>query len=176
VKQVKSEKAKSGKTVTVVRTVDLARLVRLVPVKGVGLDRLRDLFRNSISPDESKVWIDGLQAEQPRKPPYQAILDTIWALQHDVPAEAVEFAAVTTALRKDKKIEIKKSELIELCRAMSRMTPQVVVRDLTVELTQRPDRIIEAAGAVLRQFPESEQQNSIFKVMAEQKANKRGRR
>ncbi len=80
---------------------------------------------------------------------------------------------MTTALRKDKNIEIKKSELIELCRAMSRMTPHVVVRELTVELTQRPDRIIEAAGAVLRQFPEEEQKNSIFRGNIKQKAKKR---
>jgi len=80
-----------------------------------------------------------------------------------VPAEAVEFAAVTTALRKDRKIDIKKAELIELCKAMSRMAPQVVVREYTVELTQRPDKIIEAAGAVLQQLPEEEQKNTMFR-------------
>jgi len=165
VKQLKADRAKTGKTITVVKTVDLARLVRLVPVKGVGLDRLRDLFQNCATPEEAKKWIDGLLAEKPSKPPYNAILDTIWALQDDVPAEAVEFAAVTTALRKDKQIEIKKAELIDLCRAMSRMNPHVVVRDNTVELTQRPDRILEAAGAVLRQFPEEEQKSTIFKAV-----------
>ena len=164
VKQVRAEKAKSGKTITVVRTVDLARLVRLVPLKGIGLDRLRDLFQMCISPEESKTWIDGLLSERPQTPPYKAILETIWALQDDVPAEAVEFAAVTTALRKDKHIEMKKTELIELSKAMSRMTPHVVVRERTVELTQRPDRIIEAAGTVLRQFPEEEQKSSIFRA------------
>lgn len=169
VKQVKAEKAKSGKTITVVRTVDLARLVRLVPIKGVGLDRLRDLFQGCISPEESKAWIDDLLTGRPEKPPYKAILETIWALQYDVPAEAVEFAAVTTALRKDKQIEMKKTELIELCKAVSRMTSHVVVRERTVELTQRPDRIIEAAGAVLRQFPEEEQKSSIFKVAKKSK-------
>jgi hypothetical protein len=173
VKQVKRERAKSGKTITVIRTVDLARLVRLVPLKGIGLDRLHALFQTCITPEECKAWVDTLLAEQPTKPPYKAILETIWELQGDVPAEAVEFAAVTTALRKDKKIEMKKSELVELCKAMSRMTPHVVVRDLTVELTQRPDRVIEAAGAVLRQFPEEEQKRTIFKLAKEQKKTKR---
>ncbi len=164
VKQAKADKAKSGKSITVIRTVDLARLVRLVPVKGTGLDRLRDLFQTCVSPEESKAWIDGLLVDRPKKPPYKAILDTIWGLQNDVPAEAVEFAAVTTALRKDKKVEMKKAELIELCKAVSRMTPYVVVRETTVELTQRPDKVIEAAGAVLQQFPEEEQKDSIFKL------------
>lgn len=171
VKQVKREREKSGKTITVMRTVDLARLVRLVPLKGmIALDRLRSLFQTCITPEECKAWVDALATEQPKKPPYKAILETIWALQNDVPAEAVEFAAVTTALRKDKQVEIKKAELIELCKAMSRMTSHVVVRDLTVELTQRPDRVIEAAGAVLRQFPEEEQKKTIFKVAIEKKA------
>lgn len=169
VKQVKSDKAKSGKTITIIRSVDLARLVRLVLLKGVDLHRLRALFQTCISPEESKVWVDNLLTEHPKKPPYKAILETIWALQDDVPAEAVEFAAVTTALRKDKQIDMKKTELIELCRAMSRMTPYVVVRHLTVELTQRPDRVIEAAGAVLRQFPEEEQKSTIFKVVQKSK-------
>jgi hypothetical protein len=164
IKQATADKVKTGKTITIIRSVDLARLVRLVPVKGVGLDKLRELFQTCISPEESKAWIDNLMKLQPQKPPYKAILDTIWAIQNDVPAESVEFAAVTTALRKDKSIELKKPELIEYCKAMSRMTPYVVVRELTVELTQRPDRILESAGQVLRQFPEEEQKGTIFKV------------
>lgn len=163
IKQANADKTDTGKTITIIRITDLARLVRLVPLKGIGLDRLRDLLQTCISPEESKAWIDKLLKEQPTKPPYKAILDTIWALQHEVPAEAVEFAAVTTALRKDKRIELKKTELIELCKAMSRMTPHVVVREHTVELTQRPDKVIEAAGAVLQQHSEEEQKNSIFK-------------
>jgi hypothetical protein len=164
VKQVKANRDQTGKTITIVRSIDLARLVRLVPTKGIGLHRLRDFFASCISTQEAKAWIDALQAEKPAKPPYQAILDTIWALQKEVPAETVEFSSVATALRKDKGITMPKSEIAELCRAMSRMTTHVVVRDPGVELTQRPDRIIEAAGAVLRQFPEEEQKRTIFHV------------
>jgi hypothetical protein len=163
IKQALRDKGLSGKTITIVRTIDLARLVRLVPSKGIGLDRIRKLFQECTSPEEAKAWIDKLQAEQPAKPPYKAILETIWELQAEVPAEAVEFASITTTLRKQKKIELSKSELVELCKAMSRMAPQVIVRTSTVELTQRPDRVIEAAGATLQQFPEAEQKTSIFK-------------
>jgi hypothetical protein len=164
VKQIKANKAQTGKTITVVRTVDLARLVRLVPIKGIGLPRLRDFFKTCITAEDSKAWIDALQAEKPVKPPYQAILETIWAQQNEVPAETVEFSAIALALRRDKDIAISKVELAELCRAMSRMTPHVVVRDSRVELTQRPDRILMAAGAVLQQFPEEEQKRTIFRL------------
>ncbi len=163
IKQARKEKEKSGKTVTIVRIVDLARLVRLVPLKRVGLDRLRGLFQDCVSPEESKEWIDKLQKEQPETPPYKEILETIWSLQNEVPAEAVEFAAVTTALRKDRKIELTKADLVALCQAMSRMASQVVVRTATVELTQRPDKIMESAGLALQHFPEAERKHSIFK-------------
>lgn len=162
VKQLKADKVKSGKTITVVRSVDLARLVRLVSAKNIDLDRLRGLFQTCLSPEESKAWIDALLTEKATKPPYEAILETIWALQKETPEEAVEFAAVTTALRKDRSISLKKVELADLCRAMSRMTGYVVVRDRTVELTQRPDRIMEAAGKVLQQYPEEERKVSMF--------------
>jgi hypothetical protein len=164
VKQIKANKAQTGKTITVVRTIDLARLVRLVPIKGIGLPRLRDFFRTCITTEDSKAWIDALQAENPAQPPYQAILETIWAQQNEVPAETVEFSAIALALRREKGIVIPKVELAELCRAMSRMTSHVVVRDPRVELTQRPDRILEAAGAVLQQFPEEEQKRTIFRL------------
>jgi hypothetical protein len=173
VKQARADKEQTGKTITIIRSVDLARLVRLVPVKGIGLDKLRELFRTCVSPEEAKKWIDGLQKLQPAKPPYKSILETIWGLQNDVPAEPVEFAAVTTALRKDKGIEIKKVELVGYCQAMSRMTAYVVVREQTVELTQRPDRILESAGAVLEQFPAAEQKSTIFKMPPPSKPEKK---
>jgi Histidine kinase-, DNA gyrase B-, and HSP90-like ATPase len=169
VKQVRANEAQTGKTITVVRTVDLARLVRLVPVKGIGLNRLREFFTSCISTQDARTWIDHLQAEKPPQPPYGAILATIWALQEEVPAETVEFSAVATALRKDKGIVMPKNEIAELCRAMSRMTTHVVVRDPRVELTQRPDRIIHAAGAVLQKFPEEEQKRTIFRVTPSRK-------
>jgi GTPase SAR1 family protein len=169
VKQVRANEAHTGKTITVVRTVDLARLVRLVPVKGVGLHRLRDFFTRCVTTQEAKRWIDQLQSEKPEQPPYGAILETIWALQKDVPAETVEFSAVATALRKDKSITLPKNEIAELCRSLSRMTPYVVVRDPRVELTQRPDRILQAAGAGLQNFPEEEQKRTIFRAAVSRK-------
>jgi len=169
VKQVRANEAQTGKTITVVRTVDLARLVRLVPVKGVGLHRLRDFFTRCVTTQEAKRWIDELQSEKPEQPPYGAILETIWALQKDVPAETVEFSAVATALRKDKGITLPKNEIAELCRSLSRMTPHVVVRDPRIELTQRPDRILQGAGAGLQNFPEEEQKRTIFRAAVSRK-------
>jgi hypothetical protein len=43
------------------------------------------------------------------------------------------------------------------------LTAWVVVRDNSVELMQRPDKIIKAAGDTFRRFHESEQTKSVFK-------------
>ena len=153
VKQVRANQEQTGRTITVVRLVDLARLCDWFRSKGWDLQRLREFFRSRVSTQEAKAWIDRLQNESPAQPAYGDILDTIWSLQKEVPAETVEFSAVATALRKDRGISQSKNEIAEYCRALSRMTPHIVVRDQSVELTQRPDRIMEAAGSALRLFP-----------------------
>jgi len=144
------------KTITLVRAHDMAKLVRLRALLHTGLDRLQNLFQTCVSPKESADWIDALSRETHVKPPYREILQTVWKLQKEVPGEAVEFSAVTTAIRIEKAITISKSELTTLCKAMEQMAREVVVRENTVELNQRPDKIIETAGDTLQQFPEEE--------------------
>ena len=140
-----------------IRAHDLAKLVRLRALLHVGLDRLKALFENCVSPKESADWIAQLSQERATKPPYRAILEVIWNLQKEVPGEAVEFSAVTTALSYSHKLRIAKSELINLCKAMEQLVSEVVVRRNTVELKQRPDKIIDTAGDTLKQFPQEEQ-------------------
>lgn len=165
-KEAQADRDNTGKSITFVRIVDLARLVRLVPLKNVGLDALRKLFKECTAPEEAKSWIDVVAGAKVGKPPYKDILATIWELQREVPSEAVEWAAITTALRRGTKaITLKKDELIDLCKAMQRMTPQVVVREHSVELTAPPERVMEAAGKTLQDFPEDEQRLTIFKAL-----------
>jgi hypothetical protein len=165
VKQAKHDAKLSGHTITYIRIHDLARLVRVVPLKCVGLDRLHGLFSTCTSPEEASAWIDELAAEQPvKRPPLREILETIWAIQQERPFEPVEFAAITTALQINEKIVLRKDEIIDLCKAMSMMAPQVVLRETTVELTHPPDGIIETFGVAIRTFPEEEQTASIFKL------------
>ncbi len=146
----------TGNTITLIRAHDLAKLIRLRALLHIRLDRIQDLFKTCVSPKESADWIDSLAKEKHKKPPYKEILEIVWELQKEVSGEAVEFSAVTTALRIKKKIQLQKSELINLCKAMEQMAREVVVRENTVELNQRPDKIIETAGDTLQQFPEEE--------------------
>ena len=164
-KEIKDDKRKSGKTITILRVLDLARLVRLVPIKGIGLDRLHKLFQECSSPEDSKTWIDELNNEQPKKLPYKEILKTIWKLQDEDPTEAVDFGEVKNELKNGKQINLSKSKLAALCNSMSSMVPKlIVVGGKGVELRQRPDKFIAAIHSALQDFPEEEQQNSIFKT------------
>lgn len=153
-----------GKTITLMRIHDLARLVRLVSLRPTGLDRLRSLFVECVSPDEVSEWIDRLEQEpKPEQVSYREILEAIWFLQANTPDVAIEFAAVVTYLTFNMKRPISKEELMDVCRAMQRIVPEgVVLREQSVELRMRPDRILSVAGANLKQYPEEQQKLSTW--------------
>ncbi len=158
VKEIEGERKASGKTITLMRLIDLAKLVRLVPLKRVGLTRIRELFDSCTTPEQSKAWVEKLAAESVAKVPYKLILGTIWDLQNERPNEAVEYSGLAVALQKGSKpLNIAKVELIEICRAMSRMAPQMLgARTNSVELSQRPDKVLALIGSVLDEYPEEE--------------------
>jgi len=165
VTEAKRDKGQTSRTITLIRLCDLARLIRLVPLRGLGLDRIRDLFTTCISPEEAKAWIDKVEAEKPKKTEFKKILETIWTLQDEQPDEPIEFAALRVALRKDHQLDITKADLQQICSAIEQISPDFVkIREEKIELTQRPDKIVEAAGAALRQFPGTEAKKSIFKI------------
>ena len=158
VEEIKSSRDKTGKTVTLVRINDLARLVRLVPLKRLNLSRLRDFFQQCITPEESKAWIDKIQDERKERAKFKELLETIAEEQQEQPGAAVEYAAVVGGLRRGRGIRIEKQEVIDLCRALSRLAPEYVTTlENSVELNQRPDKVLEAIGAAIRAYPEDEQ-------------------
>lgn len=158
---VKSIKASSGypnRTITLVRISDLARLVSLVPLKRINLERIRQLLRTCVTPDDSAEWINALAQEKVAKVPYKAILDMIWELQKEQPNETVEYAALVLALRhSNAKIDYLKSAMIGICKNLSGMAPEMVsAREGSVELSQRPDKVLAVIGSVIGEYPEEE--------------------
>ncbi len=157
-KEIKSDKKNTGKTITLVRVVDLAKLVRLVPLKRMGLDTIRGLFVACTTPEQAREWIDRLEKIEVSKFPYREILETIWKLQDERPSEAVEYAAVVIALDKNQRINIPKEELVEACGALARIAPWMIsARRGLVEMSQRPDKVLDAIKVVIQEYPEKEQ-------------------
>ena len=158
VKEIKKDQKASGKTITLIRIEDLARLVRLVPLKRLGLGQLRDLFDTCTTPEEVSVWVDRLAAQQVPKAYYRDILETIWELQKERSDEAVEYSGLAVALQKgNKKLNISKADLCQTCLAISRLAPEMIAaRRNSVELSQRPDRVMALIGSVIQEYPEEE--------------------
>src|SRR2546422_466869 len=102
------------RTITLVRVKDMAKLVRLVPAKRIGLDRIRELFQTCITPEASAAWIDRIAQEPVVYSPYREILDAIAAEQKEMKEDTVKYSNVQTHLRLKKKIVLSEQELIEL--------------------------------------------------------------
>jgi hypothetical protein len=158
-KEIAAERSKTpGKGITLIRLEDMARLIRLVPAKRVGLDRLLDLFRTCSLPEESKAWIDKLAAEKMERPKYKEVLEAIASEQKAMPDQAIEYSNVVTRLRIEKGITMPKGEVVDLCKALMKMAPgYLFARQGTVELTQRPDKVLDAIRATIKEYPEEEQ-------------------
>lgn len=147
-------KANPGKTITLVRIRDFARLVRLVPLKRVGLDRLKKFFEACSLPEQSKEWIDAIAAERKVRPPYKQILEAVWAEQKAQVGELVDFGALRVALRP---LTIATDDLKDACRSLARFAPGwVTLYDNSIEINTRPDLILAAVRGVIEEYPESE--------------------
>jgi hypothetical protein len=159
-----AKKAHPGKTITLIRIDDMARLVRLVPAKRIGLHKLRELFKTCSTPEESKQWVDKIAEEKPEKLPYKELLETISAEQKDTPKQAVSYGSIMTRLRLEYKIKYNGAdEIKELCKAVASMAPEYVsAREATVEITTRPETILSAISSLPQQYPEENRRRLPF--------------
>ena len=141
-------------TITLIRTGDLARLVRLRPVKLVGLADMRGLFRECKMPAESAAWIGRIAKRDVRRPPYRRIIGAIAEYQRDVPATPVKYEALLVWLMKmDPPVKFDKAkEVAELCRTMAQMSGGAI-RSYgdRVELDQSEENAADAIETALQE-------------------------
>ena len=145
------------RTITLIRIRDLAKLVRLAPLKQITPSKLRELFLSSSMPEEAADWIEDMTSRTPKRPPYKRILETIWQEQKDEADTPVEYGALRVGL-KNKNVRRRNDELRELCKAMEAMAPGLIsARDNTVEMEVAPDRILDAIESATHDLPLDEQ-------------------
>jgi hypothetical protein len=158
-KHLKDDADETGKTITFITVDDFARLTRLAPAKRLGLPRLRELFQTCTLPAESKAWVDSIAESKPSDAPYHEILDAIFQEQQALPGEVVEYSQIETRLRVGNNIIIAKQEIIDICQALHRIVPEYVYAgQSSVEVMNRPDRILDALNATIKQYPEDKKQ------------------
>jgi Histidine kinase-, DNA gyrase B-, and HSP90-like ATPase len=146
-----------AKTITLITIDDLAELVRLRPLKQIGLLKLRELFQCR-TPSESHDWIEKIRASHVKKPPYKKIIDTIAEQQKTFRKNAVKFAGLRVALSNlIPTIHYDTDEaLAELCKGMAQMSGGTMSVTLeTVELDQSPANVLAEIEAVTRELEDT---------------------
>jgi hypothetical protein len=134
------------KTISLITIDDLARLVRLAPTKKLGLPKLRELFETCSLPEESKAWIDKLEAVQPKRLPYKEVIDTIYKLQEVHNGNVVQYYGLMVALgMRTPPVKIGLDALTDLCRGMSNMAPgYMTATETSVAIEQSTDNVLAA--------------------------------
>lgn len=163
--QIKADRKKSRatgatKTITLITVDDLAGLVRLRPVKQIGLQKLRELFEKCSLPDESAAWVESIRQTAVEKPPYRKIVETIEALQKRYRKAFVNYSALRVQLsHMTPPVEYETDEdLFELCRGMAQMAPGAMFASAsTVELDQSAENVVAAIEAAMQDYPLDEQ-------------------
>lgn len=156
----KSEAEGKPKTITLIRIDDLAALVRLRPLKHVGLRKLRELFVSCRLPEDSAKWVGSIRALRVKRPPYTKIVKTIAQLQKKFKRAAVNYAALRVELSHlEPPIEYETDDaLVDLCKAMAQMAPGAMYASSeAVELDQSAENVIDAISAAMKEYPIDEQ-------------------
>lgn len=156
----KSRALEEDKTITLITVDDLAKLVRLRPVKQVGLQKLRELFQKCSLPEESSAWVESIRQAVVEKPPYRRIVETIEAQQKQYKKAPVKYSALRVALwHLMPPVEYETDEdIFELCRGMAQMAPGAMfATSNTVELDQSAENVVAAIEAAMQDYPPDEQ-------------------
>ncbi len=163
--QITSDREKSSasgeaKTITLITVDDLAKLVRLRPVKQIGLQKIRELFQECSLPEESAAWVESIRQAVVERPPYQMIVETIEAQQKKFKKAPVQYSALRVELSHlMPPVEYETDEhIFELCRGMAQMAPGAMFASAkTVELDQSAENVVAAIEAAMQDYPPDEQ-------------------
>lgn len=146
--------ANPTKGITLMRARDLARLVKLAPLKHVNLMKMRELLINCQTPNQAADWVGAIAISTPGSSPHQQILETVWKLQQEDREHTVEYGSLRTALRYTQDLSITDSELRDECLALSRMAPgYFIARDDRVELNIKPENVLSTIHAYVDELP-----------------------
>ncbi len=160
--EISEDRKQTRKTITVMNIADLARLVRLRPLKRLGPLEIRTLFQCKM-PCDCKKWVDEISKKEVEIPKYRDILEVIWKRQKKRHNERVEFGTVAAKLE-DRKIDYTKRKIIEICKSLEGMAPECIAcRDNTVELRLKPDMVLERIKGETEKYPESELGGSFLR-------------
>lgn len=131
------------KTITLIRIDDLAKLVKIRPIKQITLKTIRSLFKNCRLPDECAEWVREIAESEVSKPPYKKIVETIEELQKRFDQAPVNYGSLRVALDGKGIQYATDQELTLLCQGMQQMAPGAIYATSNrVELQQSSQNVI----------------------------------
>jgi len=143
------------RTITLITIDDLAELVRLRPLRQIGLGKLRELFQCAL-PEDSRKWIAEIHDTRVKRPPYKKIVHTIEAQHKKWNKSPVKYAGLREALSNLTPHPIlyeTEEELIEICKALAQISERTMFAyPETVELDQSAANVIAAIEASMREY------------------------
>lgn len=154
----KTEALGERKTITLITIDDLAKLVRLRPLKRIRLQQLRELFECRL-PDETRAWIEAIEKKRIKNPPYPRIVKAIEVLHKEwirAPVKysglRIKLAGLNPAIRYETDHELR-----DICVALAQMSNGTMfARSDAVELDQSADNVITAIDAAMKEYPEDD--------------------
>jgi hypothetical protein len=150
--------------VTLLRAKDFADLIEASAVKPLSLARLRELFENCRSPDESCKWIQKFKTEPQRKLPIHSILQTIWELQTEKPKDPASFGAIKWK-HPDRFNEFSELDIEIWLKSLQKLVPEMInVSSKSVALNQSP----EITCSQIRHALEEMRDKELGKALEEQ--------
>lgn len=155
----KSAAEGKNRTITLITVDELARLVRLRPLKQVGLQKIRELFKECSLPEQSADWVESIRKTPVENPPYRRIVDTVEKLQKRFKKAPVRYSDLRVEFSHlVPPIEYETDdEIAELCKAMAQMAPGAIFASSDrVELDQSAENVIAAIEDATQKYPPDE--------------------
>jgi hypothetical protein len=153
-----TEREGEPKTITLITIDDLAEIVRLRPIKQIGLQKLRELFQSAL-PEDSHAWMETVRRMRVKKPPYRRIVEAIAVQQKTFKKSAVKYAGLRVALSHlTPPIHFETdNELADLCKAMAQLSERTMhATPDTVELDQSTSNVMAAIDAATTEYEDSQ--------------------
>lgn len=159
-REIKADRAANPtKGITLMRAKDLARLVRIAPIKRLNLAKIRELLDKCQSPTEAGNWVDGIAQSQPESSPHQQILEAVWEIQQHDLDQTADYGQLIATLRLTKGLNIAKARLREECLALSRMAPgYFMALEERVELNIKPENVLTIIHAYINDLPQADEE------------------
>jgi len=114
------------------------------------------MLESCTTPQESRAWVDTLAAEKVPEDAIQGNIGKCLGPTERDKTRPLNTSGLAVALQKGtKRLIISKADLSDICMAISRPAPEMIsARKNSVELRQRPDRVMAFIGSIIDEYLE----------------------